>query len=144
MNSWKLVVTVALAGLSVGCAGSARYVTRNAADGVVGVPDGTNHWPYHYRDKAMAMIRDHVGPDFEIVKEEEVVTGQVVQNDQNIDTEQHPTIVPWMQNQSQRVQNTTTTRDVTEWRITYRKRTGPTVGALTGTAPMTLPPVPTP
>lgn len=116
---------------AVGCAGPARYVTKQGAEGVVSVPDDSNRWPHYYRNQAVDLIQKHVGGDYEIVKEEQVVTGQVTKNDQHIDREEQPHIIPWMAKETQRVQNTATTTDVTEWRITYRKRTGPSVGAST-------------
>lgn len=115
--------------LAAGCAGPARYVSKQGAEGVVSVPDDSNRWPHYYRNQAVDLIEKHVGPDYEIVKEEQVVTGQVTKNDQNIDREEQPHIIPWMSRERERVTNTATTTDVTEWRITYRKRNGPSVGA---------------
>ena len=115
--------------LAAGCAGPARYVTKQGAEGVVSVPDDTNRWPHYYRNQAVELIEKHVGSDYEIVKEEQVVTGQVTRNDQHVQREEHPSIIPWMATETQRVQNTATTSDVTEWRITYRKRNGPTTAS---------------
>ena len=115
----------------VGCAGPAHYVTKQGTEGVVAVPDDTNGWPHYYHNQAVELIQKHVGPDYEIVKEEEVVTGQVTKNDQHVDTEKTPHILPWTSGETQHVKNTATTTDVTEWRITSRKRTGPSVGAST-------------
>ena len=91
------------------------------------MPDDTNRWPHYYHNQAVELIKKHIGPDYEIVKEEQVVTGQVTHNDQNVEREEHPSILPWKSTETERVQNTATTTDVTEWRITYRKRTGPSV-----------------
>ncbi|MFO0935694.1 MAG: hypothetical protein U0798_04150 [Gemmataceae bacterium] len=127
----QFVISVCLVSL-VGCAGPAHFVSKQGTEGVVAVPEGTNQWPHYYHNQALDLIRSHVGSDFEIVKEEQVTTGQVTRNDQHVDTESHPHILPWASSETQRVQNTATTTDVTEWRITYRKRTGPSVGASTG------------
>lgn len=117
--------------LAAGCAGPARYVTKQGTEGVVSVPDDSNRWPHYYRNQAVELIEKHVGQDYEIVKEEQAVTGQVTHNDQHVEREEHPNIIPWMATETQRVKNTATTTDVTEWRITYRKRNGPTTAAST-------------
>lgn len=111
-----------IVGTLTGCSGTARYVKKDMAEGIVAIPDASNHWPYRYHDRAIEMIVQHVGPNYEILKEEEAVVGQKVSNDQNIDTEMQPSILPWNQRQIQRVNNIETTRDVTEYRIHYRKR----------------------
>ena len=129
--------------LAAGCAGPARYVSKQGAEGVVAVPDDTNRWPHYYHNQAVELIKKHIGPDYEIVKEEQVVTGQVTHNDQNVEREEHPNILPWKSTETERVQNTATTTDITEWRITYRKRTGPSIGSSTAASTggsVTVPP----
>lgn len=56
---------------AVGCT-SARYVQRGEAEGVVAVPDRSNTWPSFNHDKAVELIVRHVGPDYEILRAEEV------------------------------------------------------------------------
>ncbi len=108
MNTKRLIAicAVGIVGLLSGCV-SARYVERNPDSGIVAVADNTNQWPSYNRDKAMELIRNHVGPDFEIVKEEEVVTGKVTRNDQPVS--QVPVWNPIVE-------------DVTAWFIHYRRR----------------------
>ena len=117
--------TILYAGLFavIGCTGPARYVTKQGTDGVVSVPDDSNRWPHYYHNQAVDLIRKHVGPDYEIVKEERIATGQITKNDQRIEKEKNPSILPWVSGESQRIKNTATTTDVTEWQITYRKTT---------------------
>jgi|688.fasta_scaffold687275_1 hypothetical protein len=118
----RVVILAMIAATLTGCSGTARYVKKDTAEGIIAIPDSSNHWPYRYHDRAIEMIVQHVGPNYEILKEEEAVVGQRVSNDQNIDTETQPSILPWNQRQVQRVNNIETTRDMTEYRIHYRRK----------------------
>ncbi len=102
------IVTAVL--MIAGCA-QARYVERQSDSGVVAIPANTNHWPTYYRQAAIDLITQHVGPHFEIVDEREVVVGQTTDNTQQInDTFTFGTM---------------TTRQLTEWRIAYRRAAAP-------------------
>ena len=65
----------------------------------------------------MALIRKHVGPNFEIVEEREVATGKTTVNNEQVNNDKAFN--------KQTINNTMTTQDVNEWRITYRKKAGP-------------------
>ena len=122
MNRLVLGVVALVAGLS-GCASPARYIERTGDTGVVAIPANTDAFPTYNRSEAMALIQKHVGPNFEIVEEREVATGKRTLNDQQVNNEQTwNTSNPLLPANKQTVQNTTTTQDVTEWRIAYRKK----------------------
>jgi len=111
-----------------GCA-AARYVQRQPGEGVVAIPDNSNFWPTYNRDQALKLIQEHVGPDYEIVKEEAVVTGQVTT------TDQQTTETPLQNRKTQApagtqttVAQTTRTTDATQWYIHYRRRQGAATG----------------
>ncbi len=109
-----ILAFVALAANMTGCASPARYIETSAESGVVAIPTNTDEWPNFHQSSARSLIEKHVGPAYEIVEQREVVTGQSESNS--------------MQTGPVNL-STTTTRDVTEWRIAYRKRTeGPIIG----------------
>jgi hypothetical protein len=108
-------VAAVLAGLS-GCASPARYVEQHADSGVVAIPAKSNAWPSYNLNAATALIEKHVGTNYEILEEREVVTGQTTQNNQEV-------------NGNQSI-GQTTTRDVTEYRIAYRRKAAPMTGGL--------------
>jgi hypothetical protein len=118
----------ALAAGLAGCATPARYVERQPGAGVVAVPTGTDVWPSYHRRAALELIERHVGAGYEIVDEREVATGKATQNDQRVHDRE--TLNPILDGARQTVTNTTTTRDVTEWRISYRKRAEPAADAV--------------
>lgn len=127
MKRVLVLVGAVVAGLS-GCASPARYVEKSVGgdSGIVAIPANTDEWPNHYRQAAIAKIVEHVGPDYEIIEEKEVVTGQAIVNNQQTNTEKtanraNPQLGP---GERQTVNNTTTTMDRTEYRIAYRKRVG--------------------
>ena len=116
----------ALVAAASGCASPARYVERGSESGVVAVPTNTDAFPTYYYSEAMALIRKHVGTDFEIVDEREFKTGQQTFNDQKVNNEETwNTSNPFLPATRKTVQNTTTTKDVSEWRIAYRKKMRP-------------------
>jgi hypothetical protein len=129
---------IALAG---GCASPAHYVERKADSGVVAIPNNSNVWPFYHMRSAEDLIKQHVGPNFEIVEQYQFKTGQTTRNDQQTTIDQmqnkrHP-------NQVTERQNTTgivTTQDTTEWRIVYQRRQAPGMynqpaGGVAGVAP---------
>jgi hypothetical protein len=105
-----------MTGLS-GCA-TARYVERHADGGVVAIPENSNHWPTYYRQSALDLITQHVGPHYEILEEREVVVGQQTNNNQQMG----PDFLAGI----------TTTRELTEWRIAYRRAASPYYPPATG------------
>ena len=123
MNRLVLGVAAIVAGLS-GCASPARYVERSGETGVIAIPANTDSFPSYNRSEAMALIQKHIGSNFEIVEEREVATGKRTLNDQQVNNEQTwNTSNPLLPANKQTVQNTTTTQDMTEWRIAYRRKT---------------------
>lgn len=132
-------IAVALAGLFVlagGCASPAHYVEKKADAGVVAIPANTNAWPNFNRREALTLIEKHVGPSYEIVEEREVVTGQSTATNQQVNTEPVANRRnPALPGERQTAASTTTQRDLTEWRIMYRRRPGPAPGINGGTPP---------
>lgn len=122
------VVTIGLAG----CGSSARYVAKDIDGGIVAIPSDTDVWPTHNRKHAEDAIRRHVGPDYEIVSEGEVVTGQVTNHDQQVRRDKADTPVKGLTVEKEGVSATSTTRDITEYHITYRRR----AAAAAGTPPV--------
>src|SRR5262245_56500841 len=122
--------SVALVAALSGCASPARYVERTGDTGVIAIPANTDSFPSYNRSEAMALIHKHVGANFEILEEREVATGKRTLNDQQVNNEQTwNTSNPLLPANKQTVQNTTTTQDVTEWRIAYRKKTLNSLGS---------------
>lgn len=122
----RVLILPAVALLMAGCAGSsARYVAKDADGGVVSIPADTDVWPSHNRRNAEELIRRHVGPDFEVVREGEVVTGQATNHDQKVQRDKtFNTTNPFLPAEKDTINTTTTTRDLTEYHITYRRRAG--------------------
>ena len=110
-----------------GCAGPAKYVEKRGDAGIVAIPNNTDTWPNHYRTEALALIQKHVGANYEILEEREVVVGQATTNNQQVNTEQTVNRdIPFLPAEKQTITNTTTQRDLTEWRIVYRRKDVPT------------------
>lgn len=133
--------------LVAGCAGR-RLVRTDAAGGVVAIPNNSNYWPTYYRDKAEEMIRQRCPNGYEIVGEEEVVTGTVTNTSTQTNTKQAPELLLGGGSKStdknngsggntssafggvalpvgdtqQTTQRTMTSTNVTEWRIQYRAK----------------------
>ena len=107
---------VALTG--VGCA-NARYVQQDQHGGIVAMSRNSEG----NREKAMKLITDHVGPDYQIVEEREVVTGQETTNHANTQKEltSHSEI-PFLPAERRTTVTTSTTRDLTEYQIVYRRQ----------------------
>ncbi len=129
MNRFVMGVAALVASLA-GCASPARYVERTGETGVVAIPANTDSFPSYNRSEAMALIHKHVGANFEILEEREVATGKRTLNDQQVNNEQTWNMSnPLLPANKQTVQNTTTTQDVTEWRIAYRKKVPTSIGS---------------
>ncbi len=117
-----LLIVGGLTTCSVGCQ-SARYVSRQSDSGVIAIPSNSNSWPFHYRQEAETLIRQHVGPDYEIVDEREVVTGTRVTNDEHTQRDLTPNKKqPNMPGERIATTGTATSSNVSEWQITYKKR----------------------
>jgi hypothetical protein len=122
MSRVGLIVFALFALGNSGCT-LAHYVQKKPDYGVVAIPSNTNSWPFYYRDRAIALIEKHVGPDFVIVKEETVVTGGNVGLDQTT-----PRLTPVSgEDPSDLIQERVASGDmmgahVAEWQITYARR----------------------
>ena len=128
MKKLLLLAAAVVAAASTGC-GGARYVHRAGDEGIVAIPANTDTWPTNHRSSAMKLIEQHVGSNYDILEEKEVATGQTTTNNQNMNKEAtFNTSVPFLPAEKQTTTTTTTTRDITEYRIHYRKRTGTLVG----------------
>src|SRR5258708_22635815 len=94
MRPGTLVRAAALLMLAatVGC-NSARFVEVRPDGGVVAIPNNSNDWPYHYRDKAKALMRQKCPSGYVIDHEEEVVTGSVTHTDAETETQKSPTLL---------------------------------------------------
>ena len=134
MSRFLAVAAAVVAGLS-GCASPARFIEQRPDSGVVAIPANTNTWPYYYQREAQALIEKHVGPDFEIVHQEAVPVGTLTSSNQQVKREQNGFINPLTGPvEKDTITNTTSTHDITEWRITYRRKAG-AVGTATGAVP---------
>lgn len=123
------VAVLGLVTLAGGCATPARYIEKKGDEGVVAIPANTDAWPSYNRRAAIELIQKHVGVNYEILDEREVVTGQSTHNNQQVNTEQTVNrTIPFLPAEKQTITNTTTQRDITEWRITYRRKAGAAPG----------------
>jgi hypothetical protein len=137
----SVLVVCAVVVLS-GCS-TARFVQVGQDGGVVAISNNSNRWPTYNRDRAMALIKEKCPNGYEIVAEEEVVTGQVAHTNSTTNTQEAPAVVLGGANSSngssrssgsfgsiaipvgtaqQDTVQTTSYSDVTEWRITYRAK----------------------
>lgn len=107
---------------TVGC-GNARYIQKDVNGGVIAM-SADNRWN---REKAEKLMAAHVGAGYQVVEEKEVVTGQVTTNHSDTQTElgEH-SVIPFLPANKQITTTTTSTRDETEWHITYRRGGLPT------------------
>ncbi len=111
-----ILVLMVIIGFSSGC-NSARYVVRDQGFGVVAIPS-TATWPIDHRTHAMELMTAHFPDGYVIEKEEEVVVGTTTNHHTDVHAHEigHSNI--YLAGESTQV----STRDETEWRITYRRR----------------------
>ena len=130
----KRGITFALLGVLAaagGCGSPAQFVEKRPDSGTVAIPDNTNTWPMYNRREALALIQQHVGPNYEIIDERKVVTGQSTRNEQQTNTEQTQNKRnPNLTGERQTTTGIVTTQDITQWQITYRQKfvPNPSVG----------------
>jgi hypothetical protein len=118
-----------MAGLC-GC-NNARMVRWDGASGVVAIPHNDNVWPEYNREHAEALIRERCPRGYTIVNEEEVVVGQVQHTHVNTDRTGDPALAALhIAPVTTRTNETMTTEDRKEWRITFQAA---------GAPPMTMP-----
>lgn len=106
--------------LSCGCQ-SARIVSKSDTEGVIAIPANSNSWPFHYRAKAEELLSRECPEGYEIVLEEEFVTGQSTTTDES-DENRTQQITKNASVSFDTSRTTSTTSNVTEWRIHYRKK----------------------
>ena len=58
------------------------------------IPSNSNQWPTYYRDKAEKLIGEKCPDGYEVVMEEEVVTGQVTHIESRTKTKEAPSLGP--------------------------------------------------
>jgi hypothetical protein len=122
MKRWCVTALVLALALAGGCASPAKYIEKQRDAGVVAIPNNTDAWPSYNRRAALELIQKHVGTGYEILEEREVVVGQSTHNNQQVNTEQtFNREIPFLPAEKQTINNTTTQRDITEWRIVYRR-----------------------
>jgi hypothetical protein len=128
-----MAVLALCAGLTAGVCGcnNARMVRWDGATGVVAIPNNDNSWPAHNREHAEELMKERCPRGYQIVSEEEVVVGQVQHTHVNTDRTGDPTLAALhIAPVSTRTNETTTTEDKKEWRITFRANDAlPTAGA---------------
>ena len=116
------VFAVGIVTVLSGCS-TAHYVQKNNDGGIIAVGNSSNDWPTYNRNKAIDLIVKHVGPDYEIVKEEETVTGQVTRADQHVNqVPARDPIIPFMTTTQTVVTESQTTEDLKAWFIHYRRK----------------------
>jgi hypothetical protein len=120
-----LVTAALLAAGSCGCT-SARYVTLEPNGGVVAIPDNSNSWPTHNRDKAEALMRQKCPQGYVIEREGEVVTGTTEHTETHTARSGDPILAtPRVARVDETVSQDTTHHDKTEWRIWFRAKDAP-------------------
>jgi hypothetical protein len=138
-----LIIAATITAIWCGCA-RPRFVEVSREGGVVAIPSNSNQWPTYYRDKAEKLIREKCPDGYEVVMEEEVVTGQVTHVESRTKTKEAPSLdlgkiaydsqdpennaaslagvkIPLGRKQED-VNATTSSRDVTEYHIHYRPK----------------------
>jgi hypothetical protein len=145
MRSSLAVLLAVVAVVSVGGCAKARMVEVTQDGGVVAIPSNTNRWPNYYRNQAEELMKQKCPDGFEIVEEEEFVTGQVAHTESRTKTQEAPSLdlaalqrdthaeeqgsaslaglsIPLGRTDAQ-TDATTNYRDVTEYRIRFRPKT---------------------
>ncbi len=134
MRPWKMLTLWLLVSSSGGCAGSqgVRYVYQDGNFGVVGMPENTDRWPTHYRNKAEKLMEGHFPDGHEIVRAEEVVEGERVLKQEGSQTaevspQSHAAIVSVAKLGRTSSRSQADTTKIKECRIIYRRIGSPEV-----------------
>jgi hypothetical protein len=118
----------ALAAGSIGCT-NARMVRWDGSTGVVAIPHNDNSWPTYNRDHAEALMKEKCPRGYTVVGEEEVVTGQIQHTQVSTDQSGNATLAALhLDSVKTHTNETTTTEDRKEWRITFRPAGAPADG----------------
>ncbi len=123
-GSFVIWAVFAVVAGTAGCASPAKDISFDPATGtgVVAIPDNTDVWPTYNRSQALALIQSRVGPDFEIIEEQTVVIGQTTSNDRQVNTQTLNDRNRILPTEMKFIRDMSTTRDVTEYRIAYRRK----------------------
>lgn len=110
--------------------GSARMIRRDQVGGTLALQGARGH---AWKDAEQQMAA-HCGPgNYQVIKEEQVVVGQQTTTQGDVDTRE--TRQRRSNRQSENYSETTTTQDVTEYRITYECGAGSGAATAGGTQP---------
>ena len=116
-------ILLPLAMLSLTGCGGARMVQSAPGGGTVAIPSNTNSWPFHYRQEAEKLMAQRCPNGYTIDREEEVVVGQETVNQKQSNTQtqdlygrKQQTVGSMTSTDSS---NTVTTKNLTEYRITF-------------------------
>jgi hypothetical protein len=109
MRAGPWICAALLAGVTSACA-SARFVVVEPGGGSVAIFRNTPA----YREKALALISAQCPGGYDIVREEEVVTGETVTRERSTEYDRV--------REEARTREEKRTRSATEWRITFRCR----------------------
>ncbi len=117
----RLAISIGFAVTMIEGCSSARVVSQQESSGVIAIPANTDMWPFRYRSKAEALLAQQCPEGYVIELEEEYVTGQStnVQEDRREDEHQISKRASFTVGSTS---TNTTTTDVKEWRIHYRKK----------------------
>lgn len=113
-------LVLALAGV-MGCTSTARMVQGTPDGGTVAIPSNSNFWPCYHRDEAERLMARKCPNGYEIVKEEEVVTGKQATTSESVDRSTDKAKTGPRERTT--TSTVTTMKDQTEYRITFRAKT---------------------
>lgn len=118
MHIIRLSICLFAIALFSGCANS-RYIMKDAEYGVVAIPSNST-WPLNHREKAHELMQQHFPSGYSIEREEEVVVGSSTSSHGNLNGHVHGENSP-VTSYHGSSSEFSSTRDETEWRITYRR-----------------------
>ncbi len=122
MNRVRVAMLVA-AVIAVGVSGcqSARYVLRESDRGIVAIPANTNFWPWKHREGAEKLMQQHFPAGYKIDREFEEVVGKTTTAGEDSDGQTVQLAEGLVTLDTAQRRSTSTTTDVTEYRIEYRR-----------------------
>jgi len=123
MNRGRVVLSLVVALTAVGVSGcqSARYVLREPDRGIVAIPANTNMWPWKHRDDAEILMKQHFPAGYQIDREFEEVVGKTTTSGEDTDGQTVQLAEGLVTLDTGQRRSTSTTTDVTEYRIEYRR-----------------------
>ena len=123
MNRGRVVLSLLAALIAVGVSGcqSARYVLRDSDRGIVAIPANTNIWPWKHREDAEKLMNQHFPAGYRIDREFEEVVGKTTTSGEDTDGQTIQLAEGLLTLDTGRRRSTSTTTDVTEYRIEYHR-----------------------